>query len=462
MNSRDRLIHQVLIVDDEPGYRDMLALHLTRAGYQVETAAGGREALELLSSLSVDLILSDVIMPEMSGLDLLDELDHRGIFTPVIVMSAYGNLETAIEAMKRGAYDYVPKPAHKDELLLTITKLEERERLKRTVVDLRLQLEKTGGCGKLIGRSSAMQEVFRLIEKVAPFSTTVLITGESGTGKEMVARELHRVSGRRDFVAVNCGAIPAQLLESELFGHTRGSFTDARTDRTGLFQSADQGTLLLDEVSELPPELQVKLLRVLQEGEIRRVGDNRPIKVDVRVIAATGRDLDEMVRQGTFRTDLYYRLNVVQLRIKPLRERLEDIPLLVDHFIIKLNNRLGTTISTIERETIRKMLAYAWPGNVRELENVVERAAVMAEGETITPDLLPPAIKNAKAASLDLAEPADLSIKRAVRQLEERNIRQALQKTSGNRTAAARLLEISQRALLYKIKEYEIDIPIRG
>lgn len=460
MTDDDRTIRTILVVDDEESYRDMMAMQLQRSGYEVTTAEDASAALRLLEATTFDLLFSDVMMPGMTGIEFLAELSKRGSVTPVIVMSAYGNIETAFEAIRSGAYDYINKPARKEEVLLVLTKLEERERLRRKLVQLEQALAEVNHFGKIIGRSPPMHKVFSLIKKVAPFNSTVLITGDSGTGKELVARELHRLSGRENFVAINCGAIPPQLLESELFGHVRGAFTDARQDRKGMFQEADKGTLLLDEISELPLDLQVKLLRALQEGEIRRVGESRPIKVDVRVIAATAQDVDALVTEGKFRKDLYFRINVVQVPIPPVRSRLEDIPVLIDHFIEKTNERLGTAIQGIERDALKAMLAYRWPGNVRELENIIERCAVMAEGDRITRDLLPPEIAAGRTSrSPGEGTLSDLSIKRATAELEERHIRQALLKTGGNRTAAAKLLEISQRALVYKIKDYDVDIP---
>jgi two-component system response regulator AtoC len=459
MADDQRTIRTILVVDDEESYRDMMAMQLGRAGYEVTTAEDGAAALRLLETTAFDLIFSDVIMPAMTGIELLAELGKRGSIIPVIVMSAYGTIETAFDAIRSGAYDYINKPARKEEVLLVLTKLEEREHLRRKLVQLEQALAEANHFGEIIGRSPAMHQVFSLIRKVAPFNSTVLITGESGTGKELVAREVHRLSGREGFVAINCGAIPPQLLESELFGHVRGAFTDARQDRKGLFQEAHKGTLLLDEISELPLELQVKILRALQEGEIRRVGESRPIKVDVRVLAATARDLEEQVAAGAFRKDLFFRVNVVQIRILPI---LEDIPVLVDHFIEKTNQRLGTAIQGIERDALKALLAYRWPGNVRELENVIERCAVMADGDRVTRDLLPPHVAEGRTSrSPGEGTPSDLSIKRGTAELEERYIRQALLKTGGNRTAAARILEISHRALVYKIKDYDIDIPPR-
>jgi two-component system, NtrC family, response regulator AtoC len=455
------VIKKVLVVDDEEDFTHVLSRYLEKSGMECKTASSGIEALEILETEGFDLILSDILMPGMSGLDMLEELQSRNVTSPVIVMSAYGSLDTAVEAIKKGAYDYVSKPFRTmEEVLLTIRKLEEREALKRKVVHLEKKLQKEEGFGEIIGTSASMREVYSLVQKVAQFKTTVLIVGESGTGKELVAQAIHDQSSRKSepFVAINCAAIPATLLESELFGHVKGAFTDAYADRTGIFEEADGGTILLDEMGEFPLPLQVKLLRTLQEGEIRRVGSTRSVKVDVRVLAATARDLESEVAAGQFREDLFYRLNVVQIRLPPLRERLADIEPLVRHFIAKTNERLGTKIQGIGKDALNALMAYGWPGNVRELENAIERASVLAEGDIMEKENLTEQMAAAKKK--DWADSVtDLSIKKAMRELEERHIRAALIKTAGNRTHAAQLLEISHRALLYKIRDYDIDIP---
>jgi len=454
------LIRRILLVEDDEQYAVMVGKQLASAEFEVTRAATAAEALKILEEREFELILSDILMPGMSGLDMLDRLNDRGTTTPVIVMSAFGSLETAIQAIKRGAYDYVPKPAMRDELVLAIRKLEEREALRRRIVWLEERIKREESFGEIVGRSEKMKEVYSLITKVAPFRTTVLISGESGTGKELVARALHTSSPRKSaaFTALNCGAIPEHLLESELFGHVRGAFTDAHADRRGLFEEAHGGTLFLDEIGELPLALQVKLLRALQDGEIRRVGASKPTAVDVRVVAATARDLQAEVIAGRFREDLFYRLNVVQVRLPPLRERLADIEPLVSHFIAKTNKRLGTGIKGVDQRAMKALMTWSWPGNVRELENVVERATVLAEGELITWENLPDLVATSRPEPV-VRDAADLSIKKAVRELEENYIRQALLKTSGNRTRAAQILEISHRALLYKIRDYGISIP---
>ena len=367
---------RVLVVDDEENLRLVLETLLRRHGYEVKAVPSAEEALAVIEAFAPDFVLADVRMGGMSGIELTRELAARGSSVTVIVMSAYGSIELALEAMKAGAYDYVAKPFKQDEVLLALRKAEERESLRRENKALKEQVAAAARFEEMIGKSEAMAGVYRTIEKVAAYATTVLIQGESGTGKELVAHALHARSPRKErpFVAVNCGAIPEALLESELFGHRRGAFTDAVADKRGLFEEAHEGTLFLDEIGELPLATQVKLLRVLQEGTLRRLGDTKDRDVDVRVVAATVRDLREEVEEGRFREDLFYRLNVLPLRVPPLRERREDIPLLVDHFIERNNVRLGTRIRGLDDKARKLMLAYHWPGNVRELENVLERA----------------------------------------------------------------------------------------
>jgi two-component system response regulator AtoC len=371
------------------------------------------------------------------------------------MMSAYGTDDLAIEAMNRGAYDYLVKPFRPAEVALTIRKARERERLRRANQVLRREVQRATGDRPIVATSEAMIELLELMERAAAFKSTVLITGESGTGKEVLARAIHAQSPRRNepFVAVNCGAIPETLLESELFGHAKGAFTGADRARRGLFVEADAGTLFLDEVGELPLALQVKLLRVLQEEEVRPLGETKARSIDVRVIAATARRLDAEVAAGRFREDLFYRLNVLHLEVPPLRERPRDVPLLADHFIAAFRATLGKPVRAISDDALERLVAYRWPGNVRELENVVERAVILAEGDTITLRELPQNVVSADEAD---GSGADLSLKRARRAAEIQAIRRALRATNGNRTHAARLLRISHRALLYKLKEYTI------
>ncbi len=458
---------RVLVVDDEDALRRMLELLLRREGFEVLHADSAEAAIDVLRREDVDVVLSDVRMPGIGGLGLVEWIrEHRPGLT-AIVMSAFGSVDLAVQAMHAGAYDYIPKPFKQDEVVLALRKAEERERLRRENAALRARLQDQGAVTDMLGgmliRSESMHGIARTVRKVAPYRTTVLVLGESGVGKELVSRAIHGSSPRSDgpFVAVNCGAIPESLLESELFGHVRGAFTDATADKRGLFEEAKGGTLFLDEIGELPLVLQVKLLRALQEEEIRRVGDVRSIKIDTRVVAATSRDLVQMVDDGSFRQDLYYRLNVMPIEVPPLRERKADIEPLVVHFVAQLNRRLGTRVTGLSPDAMALLLAYQWPGNVRELENSLEHAAVMAEGGIIAPDSLPERLRRTPRTPIngfELTFPeGDLSVKRAQRQLEREFILRALAQTDGNRTQAARLLELSHRALLYKIKEFGLS-----
>jgi len=451
-------VRRVLVVDDEENLRLVLRTLLRRHGYEVETAVSGEDALGMVDSFGPDVVLTDVRMPKMGGLDLLSTLKAKGNEATVIVMSAYGNMDQALEAMKAGAYDYVQKPFKPDEVVLALRKAEERELLRRENRALRDEIRKEHRYDDILAKSQKMLDIFRTISKIAEYKTTVLVAGESGVGKELVARAIHHRSTRRGgpFVAVNCGAIPENLLESELFGHKKGAFTDAVQDRRGLFEEADGGSLFLDEIGELPLSLQVKLLRVLEEEKIRRVGDVRDIKIDVRIITATHRDLPAETKAGRFREDLFYRLNVLPIMVPPLRDRREDIPLLIDHFVARNNVRLGTSIRGLDTESRRLLFEYPWPGNVRELENTIERAMVLAEGDQIVAQDLPERLREARDPVQTQLASGELSVKKTMRIVEEILIRRALQRTKGNRTRAAEVLEISHRALLYKIKDYQI------
>jgi len=415
--------------------------------------------LNKISNAAFDHVLCDIRMPQMDGLEFLRESQKAGIEAPVIMMSAYGTVDTAIEAMKLGAYDYISKPFKPDEIILTLKKAEERERLRKENELLRRQVKKEYSFENIVSKNEGMNKIFEIIRKVAPYKSTILITGESGTGKELVARAIHYNSDRSKmfFVPVNCGAIPENLLESELFGHIKGAFTDAIRTKKGLFEEADEGTIFLDEIGELPAQLQVKLLRVLQDGEIRRVGESKSIQINVRIIAATVKDLAREVNEGRFRDDLFYRLNVLHLYIPPLRERKEDIPLLIQHFINKHNQTLNKHVKEVDSKALELLMNYKWPGNVREVENTIERAVVLTDGEKIELDNLPFEIQNFQneVPMVPMAE-EEYSVKKASRMLEMGLIRKALRKTKGNHTQAARLLEISHRALLYKIKDYGI------
>jgi two-component system response regulator AtoC len=450
---------RILIIDDEENFRHMLSVILKKEKYDIETASNGEEGLQKVADSAFDQILCDIRMPQMDGLEFLKEVQKMGVNTTIIMMSAYGTVDTAIEAMKLGAYDYISKPFKPDEIILTLKKAEERERLRRENEFLRKEIKKEFSFENIVSKNEKMQKIFEVIKKVAQYKSTILITGESGTGKELVARALHYNSDRSQnpFIPVNCGAIPENLLESELFGHEKGAFTDAIRTKKGLFEEADDGTLFLDEIGELPLQLQVKLLRVLQDGEIRRVGDSKPIQIDVRIIAATVKDLIKEVNEGRFRDDLFYRLNVFPIHIPPLRERKEDIPLLVTHFIKKYGLSLNKNVLGINPKALETLMNYRWFGNVRELENTIERAMVLADESNIELENLPIEIREFKE-KVELASLVgeEHSIKKASKILEINLIQKALKKTRGNHTQAARLLEISHRALLYKIKEYEI------
>jgi two-component system, NtrC family, response regulator AtoC len=450
-------LRSILIADDEEPIRHVLAVLLSEQGFFVRAVKDGEEALHELATRDYDALVTDVRMPGMDGLSLVRAVQQQAPETTVIVMSAYGSHDLALEAMKAGAYDYLGKPFRPDEVLLVLRKAEERERLRAENRRLRREIQASRGVGAIVAESAAMKEVLRTVQKVAPARTTVLIAGESGTGKELIARALHEMSPRaeRPFVAVNCGAIPEQLIESELFGHAKGAFTGASVAKRGLFEEADGGTLLLDEIGDLPLHLQVSLLRVLQEGEVRRVGDARTVRVDVRVLAATHHDLLQAVAAGTFREDLFYRLNVVALRLPPLRERPEEIEPLARRFLARHALRLGVAEKPLSAEALRRLLAWRWPGNVRELENALERAFVFSEGEEIEADTFPEELRAPSGPPPQPGE-GELSVKKAQRALEAELIRRALERTQGNRTRAAELLELSPRALLYKIREYGI------
>jgi two-component system response regulator AtoC len=398
-------------------------------------------------------------MPVLDGPGFLDRFRECSSGATVLMMSAYGTIDTAIQCMKLGAYDYISKPFKSDEVLLVLKKAEERERLRVENSRLREEINREYSFSNIVSRNIRMREIFSLVGKVCDFKTTVLILGESGTGKELIARAIHHNGVRKNgsFVAVNCGAIPENLLESELFGHVKGAFTDAVADKPGLFQQADNGTLFLDEIGEMPHTLQVKLLRVLQEGEVRPVGSGGVKKVDVRVVSATSKDLAKEVKEGKFREDLFYRLNVFSIHVPPLRERSEDIPLLAEHFLEKHGKRLGKEGVRLLPEVIKIFMTYSWPGNVRELENCMERALILSDGvidNTCVPDTLTG--RTGRQSITDVMA-GSLSIKKADEFIEKELIRKALEQTGGNRTHAARLLEISHRALLYKLKEYGMD-----
>ncbi len=454
MTSNNR---QVLVIDDEESMRHMLRIVLEREGYRVSEANSGRQGLLRLENGAFDLVLCDIRMPEMDGLAFLKEKIERKFSSTVVMMSAYGSIDTAVECMKLGAYDYISKPFRPDEILLTVRKAEERLDLHKENVDLKTTLKRTArpqGVDAIVHRSATMQGVIEMLRRAAASSASVLITGETGTGKELAARALHNESDRRDkpFLAVNCSAIAPGLLESELFGHAKGAFTGADRARAGLFGAADGGTLLLDEIGDLPLELQPKLLRVLQEGEVRRVGENTPRPVNVRILAATAVDLKEEVVRGRFREDLYYRLAVITLELPPLRDRSEDIAQLVTRYLPLLCARLKRPVPELAPAAMQKLEQHAWPGNVRELVNALEKNLILNREAVLEADDLVLAEMPQVAT-----KPEDLSLKKAVEALEREYIAKALEETGGNRTQAAKLLEISLRSLLYKIKDYGLE-----
>ncbi len=453
----------VLVIDDEENMRHMLSKMLTMDGFRVETAADGQMGLDILARSDFDFVLCDIKMPKMDGMGFLRALGGKSHQATVIMMSAYGTIDLAVSAMQLGAYDFISKPFKSDEVRLAIKKAQERDNLKRENLRLKTQLQRIGDrqrFGNLVAKSRAMQSVFAMASKASQYGTTVLITGESGTGKELVARGIHYEGSRRgrSMVPVNCGSIPENLLESELFGYVKGAFTGADATKKGLFEEAHGGTLFLDEIGELPLPLQVKLLRVLQENEIRPVGAPNTRKIDVRVIAATSRNLEEMVGENSFREDLYYRLNVLPIEMPPLRERSEDIPLLCQHFIAKLNASLDRNVKSIAPEAMAELLRYHWPGNVRELENAIERAMVLSDSDTLQSNSFSlSGVRKFQTTPMEQIFEG-YSLKHAQKVLEKEMITRALTTTKGNRTQAAKLLQISHPSLLSKIKAYQIDL----
>jgi DNA-binding NtrC family response regulator len=447
----------ILVVDDDVEMRELVHDVLKSRGHQVTTAGSGQEALTLLAQTEFDVVLTDLRMKGMEGTELLTEIKHLYRDIGVILMTAFGSVETAVEAMKRGASDYLTKPVKSEEIVRVVERAVREAALRREVSRLRKEVHKEYSFHQILGKSKAIQAVFDLIRRVADSPTNVLITGESGTGKELVAKAIHYNSDRRDapFVPVNCAAIPEQLLESELFGHMRGSFTDAKMDKRGLFEEAQKGTVFLDEISELPLLLQAKILRVIQEKEIRRVGATKPTSVDVRIIAATNLNLNEEVKAKRFREDLYYRLNVIEIKLPPLRERREDIPLLVDAFLKRCGEARGKELKGVSESALAMLIDYAWPGNVRELENVIERAVTLSLGEKISPDDLPSGVQGARGDRRVLDEAAEKTL--PLHEIEKEYIKKILEKMGGNKYQAAHVLGIDRKTLYRKLGEIEED-----
>jgi two-component system, NtrC family, response regulator PilR len=450
---------RVLVVDDEQSMRELLGIMLRQVGYEVSQADGGEAAIQTLKGTDAfDLVITDLRMRKVDGLAVLRAAKEHSPHTVVLVVTAFASTETAVEAMKLGAYDYVTKPFKLDELKLTIANALERKRLQDENRELKRQLRTERGFDSFVGKSRRMLEVFETIRKTADSGSTVMITGESGTGKELVARAVHQESSRRSapFISVNCGAIPETLMESELFGHVKGAFTGAVQSTEGLFLAADGGTLFLDEITEIAHSVQVKLLRAIQEREIRRVGDTRDVKVDVRLIAASNRDLVKAIADGVLREDLYYRLNVIPIHLPPLRDRTEDIALLVAHFIGRIATDVGKTIAGISPEALAVLERYHWPGNIRELENVVERAIVLGSGEQITAESLPPHLaRPAERGEFPVEIPAGgMDLEELLAAVESRYIRLALDRAGGLQVRAAELLRLSFRQFRYKIQKH--------
>lgn len=446
---------QVMVVEDDPVQRDILQDILGVAGYEVVGCGGYREAVAALKKDAFDVLLTDLRMPEMDGLDLLREAKRRQPDIEVVVMTAYGTVQTAVTAMKEGAADYLTKPFDKDELLVVIGRAAERGSLRRENRQLRELVTTSVSLGNIIGESAPMRRVFDIVERAIPLNTTVLIYGESGTGKELVARHIHFNGPRKDqpFIVVNCAAIPDTLVESELFGHEKGAFTGAETSRPGKFETADRGTIFLDEIGDMRPESQAKLLRVLQDGTVERVGATRGRTVDVRVIAATNHDLQSLVDLDRFREDLFYRLDVLPIRLPPLRERLQDLPLLVGHFREKIAARLARPVPRIGPDVLEAMAQYRWPGNVRELENTLEQLFILCDHDALTVADLPQKFRQPAPDSGSFRLPSGGLV---LEELERELIRQALDRSGGRIKEAAQLLGLTYKTLQYRLKKHAI------
>ncbi|MCD6087093.1 MAG: sigma-54-dependent Fis family transcriptional regulator [Candidatus Hydrothermae bacterium] len=446
---------RILIVDDEASVGQFLSIMLEREGYKVEAVLSGKEALEKIAENPPQVVLADLRMPEMDGIELLTRIKEEDPRIAVVIMTAYGSLESAVEAMRKGAFDYVMKPFQIEEIKLVIKRAIEERKLREENLELKRRV-KQYELKEIVGKNEKFQRVLELAKKVAPTDSTVLIRGESGTGKELIAKAIHNMSPRANnpFIAINMAALPEELLESELFGYTKGAFTGATKNKEGLFKAAEGGTILLDEISEASPRIQVKILRALQEKEITPVGSTKTIKVDVRIIASTNADLEKMVAEGRFREDLYYRLNVVYIQLPPLRERKDDIPLLTSHFLKKYTSLYNLPPKKISDETMKILLEYSWPGNVRELENAIERAVILSEGEVIKPADLPEKIRN--RFSVKVSDQVNLS-GLTLEELERRYILQVLDETGWNKNRAAQILGIDPSTLYRKLQRYGLS-----
>jgi two-component system response regulator PilR (NtrC family) len=454
---------KILVADDEQSMREFLDIMLKKEGYKVSLASNGEEVLKLIDKDLFDLILLDIRMPRLDGIGVLKKIKTASPETVVIMITAYASADTAIKAMKEGAYDYITKPFKVDEIKLIIKNALEKKNLQKENLLLKQVVRDRYRFGSIIGQSSKMLALYDLLEKLAPTKTNILITGESGTGKELAAKAVHYNSSRKDkpFVTLNCGAIPESLIESELFGHMKGAFTDAITTKKGLFEMADEGTIFLDEISELPLLMQVKLLRVLQDKEFKRVGGTDDIRVDVRIISATNKDLEEAVKEKRFREDLFYRLNVIQIKMPPLRDRKEDIPILAAHFLKKFSEELNKNILKIAPEALTMLLNYEYPGNVRELQNIIERAVALGNGNELTPQHLSSYLDEqiqAKRSAIDLDIPPDgIDLEKVIEEIERALLLKALDRTKGIKKKAAELLRINFRSMRYRLEKYGLD-----
>jgi two-component system response regulator PilR (NtrC family) len=454
---------RILVVDDEESIREFLEIMLRKEGYEVTCAEDGQKALDILKKKNFDMVISDLQMPNLTGIELLKNVKDHYPDMMFMMITAFGTTETAVEAMKLGAYDYLSKPFKIDEVRLNIANALRSRNLEVENRSLKKELKHEYSFQNLVGNSETMHRIYEMVRRVSQTPTNVLITGESGTGKEMVAKAVHYNGPLKDkpFVTVNCGAIPESLMESEMFGHKKGSFTGAIVDKAGLFEVADGGTLFLDEVGELPLTIQVKLLRAIQERVIRRVGGTEDTKIEVRIIAATNRDLEDMVKQGTFRQDLFYRLNVINIKTPSLRERTEDIPLLANHFLKKYNDRLGKNIGGISAEAMDLLKRYDYPGNVRELENIIERTVALEGGATILPESLPPFVNTPSgrkmASSNEIQVTTDgVDLDKIMGQIEKELLIKAIHTAGGVKKKAAKLLNITFRSMRYRVEKYNL------
>lgn len=455
---------RILVVDDEESIREFLNIMLRKEGYDVTCVEDGQQAMDMLKKKSFEMVISDLQMPQVTGLELLKFVKDNYPDVLFLLVTAFGTTETAVEAMKLGAYDYITKPFKLDEVRINISNALRSKNFEMENRSLKRELTKDHSFQNLVGNSSAMHSIYDMVKRVSETPTNILVTGESGTGKEMVAKAIHYNGMFKDkpFISVNCGAIPESLMESEMFGHKKGSFTGAIADKAGLFEAADSGTLFLDEVGELPLTIQVKMLRAIQERVIRRVGSTEDTHVNVRIIAATNRDLEQMVKDGTFRQDLYYRLNVIQIRSPGLRERRDDIPLLAKHFLKKYNERLNKKISGISQEALNILKSYDYPGNVRELENIIERTVALEAGASIIPESLPPFVKTTgggkqivSSEGIEITEEG-VDLEKIIGQIEKELIIKAIHAANGTKKKAAKLLGITFRSMRYRIEKFNL------